>query len=127
MRSDGQRCDRHTLGSSLREAFETLGKSGAALPRMTWYQATRHTFASQWVLAGGSIEKLREAMGHSTALVTERYAHLRGDVFTAADLGRVAVDFSSLMGKILPLAPRESGELGDAVATLPLERSAAKS
>jgi len=32
---------------------------------LTGYQATRHTFASQWVLAGGSIDKLKEIMGHS--------------------------------------------------------------
>jgi hypothetical protein len=63
-------------------------------------------------------------MGHSSVLVTERHAHLREDVFTVADLGRVAVDFSSPVGKIPPLARRESGQLGDTVATLPEERSA---
>jgi hypothetical protein len=84
---------------------------------MTWYQATRHTFASQWVLAGGSIEKLREAMGHSSVVVTERYAHLRGDVFTTADLGRVAVDFSAPVGKILPLVRTDSGTLGAGLAS----------
>jgi hypothetical protein len=84
---------------------------------LTWYQATRHTFASQWVLAGGSIEKLREAMGHSSVMVTERYAHLRGDVFTAADLGRVVVDFSAPVGKILPLVRNDSGTLGAGLAS----------
>ncbi len=43
---------------------------------LTGYQATRHTFASQWVLAGGSIEKLKEIMGHISVIVTEQYAHL---------------------------------------------------
>jgi hypothetical protein len=76
----------------------------------------RHTFASQWVINGGSIEKLREAMGHSSVVVTERYAHLRGDVFTAADLGRVTVDFSSPVGKILPLVRTDSGTLGAGLA-----------
>jgi hypothetical protein len=45
-------------------------------------------------------------------MVTERYAHLRGDVFTAADLGRVVVDFSAPVGKILPLVRKDSGTLG---------------
>ena len=45
------------------------------LPALTWYQATRHTFASQFVLAGGSIEKLSKLMGHSRVTTTERYAH----------------------------------------------------
>ena len=55
-------------------------------------------------------------MGHSSVVVTERYAHLRGDVFSTADLGRVAVDFASPMGKILPLA-RGEGENCNAGAT----------
>jgi integrase len=31
--------------------------------RGSWYQATRHTFASHWVSRGGTIEDLREIMG----------------------------------------------------------------
>jgi integrase len=40
------------------------------------YRAGRHTFASQWVIAGNSIYRLKEIMGHSSVQVTERYAHL---------------------------------------------------
>ncbi len=105
----------HTLGKFLREALAELNKDGEALPAVNWYQATRHTFASQWVMAGGSIEKLREAMGHSTVLVTERYAHLRGDVFNAVDLGRMAVDFSAPAGKVLPLV--QPGAVSHPLAT----------
>ena len=112
-----KRLDPHTVGKSFQEALEIINKEGPALPALTWYQATRHTFASQWVLAGGSIEKLREAMGHSSVMVTERYAHLRGDVFTAADLGRVVVDFSAPVGKILPLVRNDSGTLGAGLAS----------
>jgi len=123
-RGSRKRLDPHTIGKCLQEAFEAINKEGHALPRMTWYQATRHTFASQWVLTGGTLEKLREVMGHSSVVVTERYAHLRGDLFSAADLGRMTVDFSSPMGKILPLARKESGALDYAVTTLPEDRSA---
>jgi site-specific recombinase XerD len=56
------------------------------LPALTWYQATRHTFASQFVLAGGSIEKLSKLMGHSSVTTTERYAHLRADLLAALEL-----------------------------------------
>lgn len=94
-----KRCDEHTLGKKLKDALPKV-----KLRKLTWYQATRHTFASHWVLAGGTIEKLREVMGHSTVMVTERYAHLRPDMFGAADRGRVAVDLSTPTGKILPLA-----------------------
>jgi hypothetical protein len=54
-------------------------------------------------MAGGSIEKLREVLGHSSVVVTERYAHLRTDLFGPSDLSRVAVDLSAATGKILPL------------------------
>jgi integrase len=126
MRSDGERLDQHTLRKRLHKAVEEINKQGTALPRMTWYQATRHTFASQWVLAGGSIEKLREVMGHCSVVVTERYAHLRGDVFSAADLGRVAVDFGQPTGKILPMTRPDPGAVVDALSTLPLEQNAAQ-
>jgi hypothetical protein len=55
MRCDGEKIDKHTPGTYLRVALEQLG---LARPGLGWYQATRHTFASQWVMAGGSIEKL---------------------------------------------------------------------
>jgi hypothetical protein len=45
--------------------------------------------------------------------VTERYAHLRTDLFGSADLARVVVDLSAATAKILPLpAVRKAG--GDA-------------
>jgi len=31
---------------------------------------------SQWVLNGGSIEKLKEILGHDSVVMTERYTHL---------------------------------------------------
>jgi len=33
------------------------------LPAMTWYEATRHTFASQWVLEGKPIGRLARMLG----------------------------------------------------------------
>jgi integrase len=38
----------HTLHKALRKALKDSG-----LPALTWYQSTRHTFASQFVLPGG--------------------------------------------------------------------------
>jgi integrase len=87
MRSDGKRCDQHTVGKYLRAALVDL-----KLPRVTWYQATRHTFASQFVLGGGSIEKLKEMLGHCSVVVTERYTHLRPDSFSDRDRATIAVD-----------------------------------
>ena len=65
----------------LRKALETCG-----LAEMTWYEATKHTFASHWLMNGNSIEKLASILGHSDAEVTRRYGHLRTDLFTTREL-----------------------------------------
>ena len=85
------------------------------MPAMSWYRATRHTFASHRVMAGGSIEKLREVLGQSSVVVTERYAHVRTNLFGQADLSRVAVDLSVATGKILSL-PAVTHTVGEAGA-----------
>src|SRR5262249_39010562 len=74
-----------------------LAKSlaGCGLSALTWYQATRHTFASQWVLARGSIEKLKDIMGHSSVVVTERYAHLEPELFRTADYQLLDIDLTA--------------------------------
>lgn len=62
------------------------------LPAMTWYEATRHTFASQWVLEGKPIGRLARMLGHSETEVTQRYAHLRVDLFPAEERQALAID-----------------------------------
>jgi integrase len=59
-----------------------------------WYQATRHTYASHYVLAGGSLESLAALLGHSSTEATKRYAHLRPDALARADVDRIAVDLT---------------------------------
>ena len=84
MRRDGEKIDKHTPGIYLRAALKQLSLTREGLG---WYEATRHTFASQWVLAGGSIGKLKEILGHYSVVMTERYTHLRPDLFPTSDLG----------------------------------------
>lgn len=91
----------HTLGANLDKVLEDC-----KLPALTWYQATRHTFASQWVLGGGSIEKLATVMGHSSVIVTERYAHLRLDLFREADYRVLDLDLTA--GNVVELPRRDS-------------------
>src|SRR5665213_2841999 len=74
----------HLIGGLLRETLAKL-----RIEPMIFYRAGRHTFASQWVLGGGTLEKLKEIMGHSSVLVSEKYAHLVPGRFTDADRGRI--------------------------------------
>jgi len=89
LRCDGETINKHTPGKYLRATLERLGLLRSGLG---WYEATGHTFASQWVLSGGSIEKLKEMLGHYSVILTERYAHLRPDLFPIADLGLIALE-----------------------------------
>jgi hypothetical protein len=76
------------------------------MPRLTWYQATRHTYGGRFVSAGGSLEKLRVIFGHSTTEVTMRYGHLVKGQFSEAE--RTMVDVQLQPGKVLPIRGRKS-------------------
>jgi integrase len=96
-RRRGRYMRKHTLYRHLREAL-----AACELPvEMTWYQCTRHTFASHWVMDGRPIEKLRQVLGHSTVTVTERYAHLSPEMFSVEDLAALAVDLGE--GQVVPI------------------------
>lgn len=69
----------------------------------------RHTFASQWVMAGGDIFKLQKIMGHESVQMTMRYSHLSPDAFTSDfDLfNKIAVPVST--GAVMPLPLKSNG------------------
>ncbi|MGB8298051.1 MAG: site-specific integrase [Polyangia bacterium] len=100
-----------TLIRHLREALKTCG-----LPPLTWYSCTRHTFASLFVLGGGSLEMLRTLMGHSSVTTTERYSHLRPDLFAEASFHAMDVDLSKPAGDVVALAP-VPGKTSSRIAT----------
>lgn len=111
----------HTLRARLRPALAACG-----LPPLTWYQATRHTFASQWVMGGGSIEKLAQVLGHADITTTQRYAHLRTDLFREADLRAVTVDLSRPGGEVVDLAAHRTdpGMIGHGVVMREIDAAA---
>jgi integrase len=74
------------------------------LPALSWYQCTRHTFASQFILNGGSLELLRQLMGHSSVTTTERYAHLKPDLYREAIYTTMAIDLSAPAGTVVLMA-----------------------
>ena len=57
----------HTLGKRLRKVLADLKLTR---PGLNWYRCTRHTFASQWVMGNGSIEKLAAVLGHADISTT---------------------------------------------------------
>lgn len=66
----------------------------------------RHTFAGQYLTAGGDIYRLSKILGHSSVKITQdTYAHLRPDVFEM-DFGRVSFAMpSDAEGKVIPFPP----------------------
>jgi integrase len=107
----------HTLRRHL--ALALAGCQPSRPSTLTWYQATRHTFASHWVLSGGSLEKLAKVMGHSSIVVTERYAHLKPDLFREEDYGLLNIDLMKPPADVVPMGqPKtETGAVGYAVVT----------
>jgi integrase len=89
LRCDGSKIDKGTRGAALREVLQRLDLQR---PGLGWYECTRHTFASHWVMGGGTLEELKEILGHYSIVMTERYAHLRPDHFAAKAFGMLQVD-----------------------------------
>ena len=63
---------------------EVAGK----VKRYITFHGLRHTFASHWMMDGGDLYKLQQILGHKSAQMTMRYAHLAPDAF-ANDLHRM--------------------------------------
>lgn len=59
------------LKSALRRAY-----ADAKLPGRQPFKILRHTFASRLAMAGVSLTAIAKLLGHTTAQITERYAHL---------------------------------------------------
>jgi integrase len=110
LRKDGKAYVKpHTLGKAFRTALAKVSADRVdahvePLPAMRWYEATRHSFASRYVQAGGSLMKVAAILGHSATEVTLRYAHLQPGNFTEQE--RALVDVQLAPAKILPVAGR---------------------
>lgn len=61
---------------SIRTAFENARRRAGLGPDVNFHCATRHTFGSWYMLNGGDLYELKHLMGHSSVLVTQKYAHL---------------------------------------------------
>ncbi len=56
-----------------------LARTGIKLPKGQATHALRHTFASHFMQNGGNILALQKILGHSSLVMTMRYAHLAPD------------------------------------------------
>jgi hypothetical protein len=91
----------NTMNARLRKVLDKMPEIPA---NIGWRHATRTTFGSHHVMAGGTLEELRLLLGHEDQKTTQRYAKLRVDLFPTAAYSRVRVDFSQPDGgKVLPM------------------------
>jgi len=72
--------------------------AAATIDGVTWH-TLRHSFASRLVMRGVDIRTVQELMGHSTILMTMRYAHLSPghlrETVNKATLGVLSEDFQA--------------------------------
>lgn len=74
------------------------------------------------VLGGGSIEKLQVILGHASVTTSQRYAHLRADMFRTGDLPALGVDLSREGGAVIDMAAhREERNEAGGPAVVPEE------
>lgn len=101
LRCDGEKIDKSTPGNMLRPALKGLGLEREGLG---WYEATRHTFASQWAMAGRPLRELQAILGHSSIAVTERYAHLAPGFWAPGVHSALAVDLAPGTGSVADIS-----------------------
>ncbi|MFZ4219737.1 phage integrase [Enterobacter ludwigii] len=76
---------RGALFSPCYDAFKfALKRAGIILPKGQRTHVLRHTFASHFMMNGGNILVLQQILGHSTIMMTMRYAHFAPDHLEAA-------------------------------------------
>ncbi|WP_321859193.1 phage integrase [Paraburkholderia tropica] len=66
----------HVFGPAMSAFREGVRRAGVTLPKGQLTHVLRHTFASHFMMNGGSILSLQRALGHHSLAMTMRYAHL---------------------------------------------------
>ena len=65
------------------ELPHVLRAAGCHVAAKPWH-ARRHTFASHAVMSGVPLYTVKQLLGHATAAMTQRYAHLAPDHLASA-------------------------------------------
>lgn len=96
-RADGRHLRKETVEHHWERAADTLGVN------LTWYEATRHSFASRNLSRGVPLDEVSAALGHSTPAVTARhYAHFIRKTFSPG----MCAPLQPGGGKVIQLAAR---------------------
>jgi len=104
--------------TALKDGFRACGLPAG----LSWYGGSRHTWASQLVMNGGSLAVAQQVLGHSSVTVTQRYAHLRPDLFRPEDLLKVTVDLSRNEGEVIDLEAHRKAPRGTDVGLESVDR-----
>ncbi|MBI4817861.1 MAG: tyrosine-type recombinase/integrase [Deltaproteobacteria bacterium] len=67
----------------IRKTLRRVLRRGGFEPGYITFHDLRHTFASHFMMAGGDLFRLQHILGHEDVSMTQRYAHLSVDAFTA--------------------------------------------
>jgi integrase len=91
---------------------------------LTWYEATRHSFASRSLSRGAGLDEVADALGHSTPAVTRRhYAHFVRRTFSSVLTAAMApVDPAPVLRPSEPGGrerPRNPGDMTNEVSRAP--------
>ncbi len=91
---DGQPYSRYSSYDALRRICKR------AEVRVIGWHTLRHTFATNLCAKGVPIRAVQELLGHSSIIMTERYAHVSGDTLrnAIALLEATQIDFGQYMG-----------------------------
>lgn len=94
------------LSNSFDKAVNKVGLNDGITDRKmkVVFHSLRHSYASNFLKAGGSLYALSKLMGHGSINVTERYGHLADDDLVAASKQMEVFRLSERSGgKVLPL------------------------
>jgi integrase len=85
------------------EVLRRVLARGRFPPRYITFHSLRHTFASHMMMDGGDLYRLQRLLGHQSASMTQRYAHLSPAAFDV-DRARLSRLVPSAPAEVIPLA-----------------------
>lgn len=101
MHGESSRIFQEILQRVLKRAGFPQTVSGSKVRHYIRFHDLRHTFASHWMMNGGSKYKLQKILGHQSEAMTERYAHCDPQSFRE-DFGRIRIH-STPSSDVIPL------------------------